>query len=293
MRVLITGSHGLIGTALTDALERDGDDVVRLARGNQWDPEQGTIDEAVLDNVDAVVNLAGEGLGEHRWSDQHKRKVMDSRVKGTTALATAVARRADQIRCFVSGSAIGFYGNRGDEVVTEESGPGTGFLADVVTHWEAAAAPAVEAGVRTVFLRTGIVLSAKGGALAKMLPPFRVGAGGWMGNGRQWQSWISIDDEVAVIRHALDNDTVEGPLNSVAPNPVTAKEFAKTLGRVLGRPVLVPIPPPALRVMFGRDMAEEMLLAGQRVRPAKLEADGFGFRHPTLESALRAVLGKG
>lgn len=293
MRVLVTGSHGLIGSALTEALERDGDDVVRLSRGHQWDPEGGTIDESVLDGVDAVVHLAGEGIGDRRWSESHKRKVVDSRVKGTTALATAIARRADQVRVFVSGSAVGYYGDRGDDIVTESSEPGDDFIANLVKQWEAAAAPAAEAGVRTVFIRTGIVLSPKGGALAKQLPVFRVGAGGWLGSGRQWQSWISIDDEVGAIRHALDDDAVAGPVNATAPNPVTNKEFAKTLGRVLSRPVLVSVPPTALRAMFGRQMADEMLLTGQRVLPAKLESQGFVFRHSTLESALRGVLGKG
>lgn len=292
MRVLITGSHGLIGSALTEALEADGDEVRRLSRGVQWDPEQGVIDEAVLDGVDAVVHLAGEGIGDHRWSDEHKRKVLDSRVKGTTALATAIARRSDQVRVFVSGSAVGAYGDRGEEILTEESEPGGGFLGDVVRHWEAATGPAKQAGVRTVLLRTGIVLSKKGGALPKMLPPFRVGAGGWMGKGAQWMSWISIDDEVGAIRHCIDND-VEGPVNSTAPNPATSKDFSKTLGRVLRRPVLVGVPPVALHAMFGREMADEMLLAGQRAVPAKLEAAGYRFAHPTLERALRAVLDKG
>lgn len=292
MRVLITGSHGLIGSALAEALEADGDEVRRLSRGVQWDPEQGVIDETVLDGVDAMVHLAGEGIGNHRWSDEHKRKVVDSRVKGTTALATAIARRADQVRVFVCGSAVGYYGDRGDELLTEESGPGRGFLADLVQHWEAAAGPAEQAGVRTVRLRTGIVLSKKGGALPKMLPPFRVGAGGWMGKGAQYMSWVSIDDEVGVIRHCIDTD-IEGPVNSTAPNPATSKEFSKTLGRVLKRPVLVGVPAVALNAMFGKEMAAEMLLAGQRAAPAKLESVGYRFAHPTLEAALRAVLDKG
>ena len=293
MRVLITGSHGLIGSALIDALEADGDEVRRLSRGVQWDPEQGVIDDAVLDGVDAVVHLAGEGIGGHRWSDAHRRKVLDSRVKGTTALATAIARRPEQIKAFVSAAAVGYYGDRGDERLTEDSSPGTGFLADVVKQWEAAAAPAEQAGVRTVRLRSGIVLSAQGGALAKQLPPFKVGAGGWLGNGRQYWSWISIDDEVAVIRHCLENEELDGAVNATSPNPATSKEVAKAIGRALRRPVLVGIPAPVLRAMFGKEMANEMLLGGQRVFPAKLESVGFQFKHPTLDGAMQAVLGKG
>lgn len=292
MRVLITGSHGLIGSALAESLEADGHEAVRLSRGPQWQPEQGQVDDAVLDGVDAVVHLAGAGIGDHRWSDEHKRRVLDSRVKGTSALAGAIARRANDVKAFVCGTAVGFYGDRGDEVLTEASGPGAGFLSDVVVQWEASAATAPEAGVRTVLLRTGIVLSDKGGALPKMLPPFRLGAGGWMGNGRQWMSWISIADEVGAIRHCIEAD-VEGPVNATAPNPATSKDFSKTVGRVLHRPVMVGVPPPVLRVMFGREMANEMLLAGQRAVPAKLESSGYRFTHPTLEEALRAVLEKG
>lgn len=292
MRVLITGSHGLIGSALVEALEADGDEVRRLPRSaNQWDPEKGVVDDAVLDGVDAVVHLAGEGIGEHRWNDEHKRKVLDSRVKGTTALATAIARRPDQIRCFVSGSAIGYYGDGGDTPLTEDAPPGAGYLADVARQWEAAASPAEQAGVRTVRLRTGIVLAGHGGALKKMLPPFRVGAGGWMGDGRQWMSWISLADEVGAIRTCIDTE-LEGPVNSVAPNPATSKEFSKAIGRVLRRPVLVGVPPFAIRTMLGKQMADEMLLAGQRVVPAKLESVGYRYKHPRLDEALAAALHK-
>lgn len=292
MRVLVTGSHGLIGSALVAALEADGHQAVRLSRGPQWDPERAVIDPAVLDGVDAVVNLAGEGIGEHRWSDEHKRKVRDSRVNGTSALASAMAGlpEAARPRVLVNGSAVGYYGNRGDVPVTEDSVAGTGFLAELVEEWEAAASPAAEAGVRVVLLRTGIVLSAKGGALGKQLLPFKAGAGGRLGRGRQWLSWISIDDEVGAIRHALDHDDVRGPLNATAPNPVTNAEFTKALGRALHRPAVLAVPAPALRLLFGREMADEMLLAGQRVLPAKLEASGYSFRHTTLAQALEAVL---
>jgi uncharacterized protein (TIGR01777 family) len=292
MRVLITGSHGLIGGALAASLEGDGHSVVRLARGPQWNPEAGVIDGAVLDGVDGVVHLAGEGIGEHRWSDEHKRRVLDSRVKGTSALAAAIAAAPDATRprVLVSGSAVGYYGNRGDEPVVEESPPGTDFLAEVCQAWEAATAAAEAAGVRTVRLRTGVVLSGKGGALAKQLLPFKAGVGGKLGSGRQWLSWISIDDEVGAIRHALDHDGVVGPLNATAPHPLTNAQFTKALGHALHRPTVLPIPAAGLRLLFGRQMADEMLLAGQRVLPAKLEATGYAFRHPTVDQALEAVL---
>jgi uncharacterized protein (TIGR01777 family) len=294
MRVLVTGSHGLIGSALSASLEGDGHEVRGLSRGADWDPEGGRIDPAVLDGVDAVVHLAGEGIGDHRWSDEHKRRVLDSRVNGTGALARAIAATdaGSQPKVFVSGSAVGYYGDR-QEAVSEESQSGQGFLADVCRQWEAATAPASEAGVRTVLLRTGVVLSPKGGALAKQLTPFKLGAGGKLGKGDQWLSWVSIDDEVGAIRHAIDHAGVVGPLNATAPNPVTNAEFTKTLARVLGRPAVLTVPSFALRAMFGKGMADEMLLAGQRVLPARLEATGYAFRHPTLEPALRAVLGTG
>jgi uncharacterized protein (TIGR01777 family) len=285
MRVLITGSSGLIGTALCSAL----DDPVGLRRGSEWDPEGGRIDPAVLEGADAVVNLAGEGIGEHRWSDEHKRRVLDSRVNGTRALASAVAA-SGSVKVFVSGSAIGYYGDRGDEVLTESSAPGSGFLAGVAQQWEAAAAPAAEAGVRTVLLRTGIVLSPKGGALGKQLLPFKAGLGGRLGSGRQWQSWVHIDDEVGAILHALTNESVSGPVNATAPNPVTNAEFTKALGHALHRPTVVPVPTVGLRALFGREMTAEMLLAGQRVQPAKLESTGYSFRHPELGRALEDLL---
>ena len=289
MHVLVTGSSGLIGSALTESLEGDGHEVRRLKRGAQWDPENGMVDPAVLDGVDAVVNLAGAGLGEHRWSDDHKRRVRDSRVNGTAALASAIADAGGSVKVFVNGSAVGYYGDSGDRVNTEESPAGTGFLAELCVAWEAAAG-AAKSAARVVLLRTGIVLSPKGGALKKQLPIFKVGAGGRLGSGRQWQSWISLDDEVGAIRHALEDDSVEGPANGTAPNPVTNADFTKSLGRALGRPAVLAVPPIALRVAFGADMAKEMLLAGQRALPAKLESTGFTFRHPNLDQALEALL---
>lgn len=277
MRVLVTGSSGLIGSALLEAL----DDAVPLRRGPQWDPENGVVDPAVLDGVDAVVNLAGAGLGEHRWTEDFKKKIVDSRVKGTKALADVMGDRI-----FISGSAIGYYGDTGDNAVTEESPAGTGFLANLAKQWETAAATARG---RTVLLRTGIVLSAKGGALKKQLPIFKLGGGGKLGSGKQWFSWVSIDDEVGAIKFALEND-VEGPLNAVAPNPATNAEFTKALGRAVKRPALLTVPGAALKLAFSSEMAEEMLLAGQRVQPAKLLAAGYTFKHPQLDQALEAVL---
>jgi uncharacterized protein (TIGR01777 family) len=288
MRVLITGSHGLIGNALLASLEADGHTAVRLARGPQWRPEDGFCDQSVLDGVDAVVNLAGEGLGEHRWREAQKGKIVDSRVKGTAALAQAVARTDGAVRVLVNGSAVGYYGDR-DEAVTEDSPAGRGFLAELCLAWEEAAQQAGPS-TRVVLLRTGVVLSPKGGALAKQLPIFKLGLGGRLGDGEQWLSWIHIDDEVGAIRHALDTAGVVGPLNATAPNPVTNAEFTKALGHALHRPAVLAVPGFALKTAFGQAMASEMLLAGQRVLPAKLEATGYSFRHPLLAEALEDLL---
>lgn len=298
MRVLVTGSRGLIGTALIERLQAGGHRTTRLVRCAPgagevaWDPAAGAIDRAGLEGHDAVVHLAGEGIGDHRWTAAHKARVLDSRKAGTRLLTEALAGLDQPPAVLVSASAVGYYGDRGDEVLTEESTPGSGFLADVVREWEAATAPATDAGIRTVLARTGIVLSDRGGALAEMLPIFKLGAGGRLGSGRQWWSWISLDDHCAVIERALADTALSGPLNSTAPNPVTNAVFTSTLGRVLRRPAIAPVPKVALAIRFGREMAEEMLLAGQRVRPARLEAAGFTFAHPELEGALRAILGR-
>lgn len=289
MRVLITGSHGLIGSALVASLEGDGHSVVRLGRGPQWRPEEGFFDEGALDAVDAVVNLAGAGLGERRWTDAQKGRIVDSRVNGTAALAQAVARTNGAVHTLVNGSAVGYYGDPGDEPVTEDSSPGRGFLAELCLAWEAAARQA-EPRTRVVLLRTGVVLSPEGGALAKQLPIFKRGLGGRLGDGEQWLSWIHIDDEVGAIRHALDNPDVVGPLNATAPNPVTNAEFTKALGRAVHRPTVLSAPAFALKTVFGQAMAAEMLLAGQRVLPAKLEATGYSFRHPQVADALEDLL---
>jgi uncharacterized protein (TIGR01777 family) len=239
-----------------------------------------------------VVHLAGEGIGDHRWSAEHKRRVLDSRVNGTSALARALAGLDTKPSVLVSSSAIGYYGNRGSETLNEESAPGADFLAEVCTKWEAAAQPAADAGIRLVRLRTGIVLSSRGGALGPLLPLFKLGVGGRLGSGQQYWSWITIDDEIETIMHCLTNESVRGAVNATGPEPVTNGEFAKTLGKVLHRPAVLPVPRLALAARLGGEAADVMLLAGQRVLPAKLEATGFSFRHRILEQGLRHVLGK-
>jgi uncharacterized protein (TIGR01777 family) len=300
MDVLISGGSGLIGTALRQALSARGDRVVTLKRAAVtggdvvgWDVDERTIDAPALEGFDAVVHLAGEGIGEKKWSDEQKRRILDSRTCGTELLVGALATRERKPRVLVSASAIGYYGNRGDEVLTETSAPGDDFLADVCVQWEAATAPAADAGIRTVHVRTGIVLAPKGGALGRMLLPFRLGVGGRIGNGTQYMSWVAIDDEVGAILHAIDHDAVRGPMNVTAPNPVPNREFTKTLGKVLHRPTLLPTPLAPLKVLYGGELVESLLLYSQRVQPAVLEATGYAFTHPTLEGALRAVLGKG
>lgn len=298
MKVLVTGSHGFIGSELVASLRRDGHQVTRLVRSSpapeevQWDPEAGTIGAAPLEGHDAAVNLAGVGIGDHRWTEEHKAAVRDSRVKGTDLLARTLAALDRPPAVLASGSAVGFYGDRGDEELTDASSPGSGFLSEVVQQWEAATAPAAQAGIRVAHLRSGVVLSPKGGALKKQLLPFRLGIGGKLGSGRQWFTWISLDDEVAAIRHVLATDSLRGPVNLVAPNPVTNAEFTRVLGRVLKRPTIAPVPNTALNLMFGRQMVVEMVLASQRVVPAALAGSGFVFKHPELEPALREMFAR-
>jgi uncharacterized protein len=296
--VAISGARGLIGTALTASLRADGHRVLRLTRGGVsgddvigWDPEAGRIDAPALEGIDAIVHLAGEGIGERRWTDEQKQRIRDSRVRGTAVLAGAVASRERKPKVFVSASAIGYYGNRGDEILTETSRPADDFLAEVCVAWEAETKPASEAGVRTVIIRNGIVLDAHAGALAKMLLPFKLGIGGRQGSGKQWMSWITLADEVGAIRHAIDNDSVRGPTNLVAPNPVTNADFASTLGHVLHRPTVLPTPMLPVKLRFGGELVEALLLGSQRVSPTQLEATGYEFASPTLEPALRLVLG--
>jgi uncharacterized protein len=296
--IAVTGATGLIGRALVERLRSRGHTVRRLVRSSRepqpgdvrWDPAHGTLEPAALDGVAAVVNLAGEPIAQ-RWTDARKKAIRESRVLGTELLARTIAALGDRPRVLLSGSAVGYYGDRGDELLDETSAPGRGFLADVTKSWEEATRPASNAGVRTVLLRTGVVLDAHDGALAKLLPPFRLGVGGPIGSGRQWMSWITLEDEVRAIEHALWTDTLEGPANLVAPNPATNAEFASTLGRVLARPALLPVPAFALELLYG-EMAEATILAGQRVIPRVLAASGFEFEHPTLEQALRRAVGR-
>jgi uncharacterized protein (TIGR01777 family) len=296
--VVITGSSGLIGSALAASLRRDGHRVVGLVRRAptgpdelQWDPTAGTIDRAGLEAVDAVVHLAGAGIGDQRWTDDYKRTILESRTRSTALLASTLAELERPPSVLVSGSAIGIYGDRGDEVLTEQSPPGTSFLADVVQRWEAEAAPAVDAGIRTPFIRTGIVLSPDGGALPKLLPLFKLGVGGRMGSGKQWWSWISLPDEVAAIRFLIDGD-LDGPVNLTAPEPVTNAEFTRVLARVLHRPAVLPVPAFGPKLLRGAELAQELLFASQRVIPEVLQGASFPFAHPDLESALRALLGR-
>ena len=300
MKVLISGSTGLIGSALIPVLTEAGHDVVRLVRSTpkpdgsevHWDPESERIDTAGLEGIDAVVHLAGENIGAGRWSRNRKARIFDSRVKGTRLLCESLANLTHPPRVLVSASAIGYYGDRDEEILNEESISGFGFLAEVCVEWEIATEPLAETEIRVVNLRTGIVLSLAGGPLEKMLPPFKMGVGGVLGNGRQYMSWTTLDDAVGAIHHALTTDSLHGPVNNVAPHPVTNREFTKILGRVLGRPTLFPIPSFGLRLMFGEEMANELFLASTRVEPSRLLETGYSFQYPDLESALRHILGR-
>jgi len=296
MNVLISGATGLIGSALVPELEANGHTVTRLSRSRsgantvRWDPSAGTI-EGDLEGTEAVVHLAGESIAQGRWSPDKKRRILDSRVQGTSLLAERIAALSTPPKVMVSISAVGYYGDRGDEVLTEESTPGEDFLARVCREWEAAAEPARRAGIRVVHPRLGIVLSPQGGALGTTLPIFKLGGGGKIGSGRQWWSWVALDDVVGSIVHALTDETVEGPVNVGSPNPMTNAEYTKVLGKVLGRPTVLPLPAPAARIMLG-EVADALLLASQRMRPTKLEATGYPFRYPRLEGALRHLLGR-
>ena len=295
MKILVAGASGLVGSALIPALESDSAEINRLVRSSpkaneiEWHPNQRGIDATRLEGFDAIINLAGENIAEGRWTDEKKRKIRDSRVDGTHLLSEAIAKLATKPRVFLCASATGFYGDRDDEILDETSDSGGGFLANVCRDWEGATEPAAKAGVRVVNLRFGPILAREGGMLGKMLTPFKLGMGGKVGSGKQYMSWVAIDDVVGAIKLALPDESIHGPLNVVSPNPVTNEEFTKTLGEVLSRPTVMSIPAFAARLAFG-EMADEMLLVSQRVAPKKLNEAGYQFKHPELESALRHYL---
>ena len=298
MRIAVTGSSGLIGRALVASLTDDGHQVVPVVRSSSdagpgavtWDPAQGTIDAAGLEGIDGVVHLAGEPIAARRWTDEQKRRIRDSRAEGTRLLTEALAGLDHPPAVLVSGSAIGFYGDRGDEVLTEDAGPGDAFLSEVCLAWEGAAQPAIDAGIRTAFARTGIVLDTGDGALAKMLPLFRFGLGGRLGPGTQWWSWISLTDEVRALRFLLDHD-VSGPVNLTGPAPATNAEVTRALGRALHRPTVLPVPRFGPKLLLGSELAEQLLFASARVQPQALTEAGFAFEHATVDEALDDLLG--
>jgi uncharacterized protein (TIGR01777 family) len=298
VRVVVTGSTGFIGSALVGALEQRGDEVVRLARRSKtaaaatWDPEAGTISDGAFDGVDAVVHLAGEGIGEKKWTPEQKLRIVESREKGTTLIARTLAEQATKPAVLVSGSAIGYYGDRGDETLDETSASGDDFLAGVCRKWEAAAQPAADAGIRLVTIRTGIVLDPRGGVLRRLLTPFRLGLGGRVASGKQWMSWITLGDTVGAILYAVDHDSMRGPVNLTAPNPATNAELSHALGEALHRPTVLPTPLLPLKVIYGSELVAALLVAGQRVSPRLLLDDGYPFAHTDLEPAFRDMLGR-
>ena len=299
MDIAITGASGLIGTALSASLTSQGHRPIALVRRAakagadeiQWDPAGGTIDAASLEGIDAVVHLAGAGIGDKRWTDDRKKVIRDSRTEGTSLLATALAGLSTKPSVFVSGSGIGYYGSQGDSVLTEADPAGTGFLADVCVEWEAATAPASDAGIRTALARTSVVMSDQGGTLKKQLLLFKLGLGGRFGPGTQWLSWISLTDEVRALEFMITND-IAGPVNLCAPNPVTNLEFTKALGSVLKRPTLVPVPLFGPKLLFGSELVEQLILASQKGMPSVLTKAAFTFEDPELEPALHRILKK-
>ena len=297
LRILVSGASGLVGSALIPFLTTGGHEVTRLVRSTpgpgeiQWNPDAGEINTADLEGFDAVVHLGGENISTGRWTDEKKQRIHDSRVDGTLTLSEALARMDRRPEVLVCASAVGYYGDRGDDVLEEDSGPGSGFLSEVCREWEGATLPASESGVRVVRLRLGAVLSPQGGALARMLPLFRMGLGGRLGPGTQYMSWVSLEDVVGIIYHALFTPKLEGPVNCVSPRPVTNSEFTKALGRVLIRPTLLPAPERALQMALG-EMADALLLSSTRAVPSRLKGSGYTFQDPELESALRKMLGR-
>ena len=293
-RILVSGSSGPIGAALLPSLKAQGFTVTRLVRTSGagrdqivWDPSQ-PLSPDLVSGFDAVIHLAGESI-VGRWTDAKKRRILESRAQGTGHLAEAAGKASQPPRVFISASAIGFYGNRGDEILREDSPPGEGFAAEICRQWEGATQPAAKAGIRTVQMRIGVVMSADGGALPAMLTPFRLGLGGRLGTGRQWWTWVSVRDVVGAIQHVLNHETLSGPVNTVAPNPVTNAEFTRILASVLNRPAIFPMPAFVVRLIFG-EMGEELFLGSQRVEPAKLVATGYRFQHQDLKKALKEIL---
>jgi uncharacterized protein (TIGR01777 family) len=296
MRILVSGSHGLVGKALITALETDGHEIYRLVRHApdsskeiEWSPERYSIAISMIEGFDAVFHLAGESIASGRWSDEKKLKIRESRTKGTKLLSDALANLRHPPKMLISASAIGYYGNRGDEELTEASAPGSDFLSEVCVEWEKATEHATTMGIRVVNTRFGIILDKEGGALAKMLPPFRMGLGGRIGDGKQWMSWIALDDVVGALKFVLETETLSGPVNFVAPNPVTNADFTKALGQALSRPTFFPIPAFGVRLAFG-EMADALLLSSQRVKPVLLENSGYQFRFSELGKALNHSL---
>ena len=296
MKILIAGASGLVGSALVSKLKAEGAEVTPLVRSEaksgeiEWHPDRGSIDAPALEGFDAVINLAGDGIAKGRWTEEKKRRILDSRVNGTRLLSETMANLSRKPATFINASAVGFYGSRGDELVDEESGPGEGFLAGVCRQWESATTLAEQAGIRVVKLRLGVILTKDGGIMGSMLGPFKLGLGGKVGSGEQVISWVAMDDVAGVISFILQNDSVRGPVNAVAPQPVTNEEFTKTLGRVLSRPTFMAMPAFAARLAFG-EMADEMMLSSTRVAAKVLNGAGFRFQYPELEGAVRAMLG--
>jgi uncharacterized protein (TIGR01777 family) len=300
MKVLVSGSSGLVGAALAESLRRGGHQVARLVRPGselgaadvRWDPVSGELDSAAAEGADAIVNLAGASIAEGRWNEARKRVLRSSRVDATRHLVAALTKLKKAPKTLVSASAIGYYGDRGEEALTEESAPGGDFLAQLTRDWEAAAARAEQSQIRTVILRFGVILAAHGGALAKMLTPFKLGLGGKIGTGQQWMSWLTLGEAVGLVRHALETASLRGAVNAVSPVPVRNDDFTRALGKALHRPTIFPMPAFAARAAFG-EMADALLLSSQCVLPRRLESAGYRFQAPELNGALRAILEKG
>lgn len=297
MKILMSGATGLIGSALIEALGHDFQEIVQLSRSREgngfvsWDPSEGKFNTGLVEGVDVVIHLAGESIAKGRWTEAKKARIRNSRVRGTQLLAQAIAQAKHPPRLMIAASAVGYYGDRADEWLSEQSGPGSGFLADICQAWERAATPAAQAGTRVVNLRIGAVLSVKGGALASMIAPFRLGIGGRVGAGNQYMSWIALEDVVGAVKHCIGLGFLSGPVNVGSPNPVTNLEFTKALGHALSRPTVFPLPGFAARLALG-EMASELLLSSARMKPEKLLSSGYDFLYPELDSALAHCLMK-